>query len=293
MILSGVLSIQTFKSQTTFRKMTRPVLITLAAILTVTSSYVLKQPHIPNQNSATSTSENQSAGSIFSQNSYARDDSKIRHHSTTFTSNAANSRDVATAISEPAYFPEIEPIHPHSLIPTESLYPYLGFPSENNPFYSQSVDFFSPYMSSPVESSYLYADEHGNYPSNSPSSVPSIGLPAETIYSFYPAPHSNLYEAQPISYSIPSIGGPLHQFGNIFGETFTVPAVEVSPMEYVDTTILEAFYPELPIQTHVSTNNKLKTAFASANPKSARSDAVTDNNMISKNSFSILAPKKF
>ena len=343
----------------------------MAALLAVASADVLSHPFIPSQNSASSASETLNAGTLYNQNSYARDDSKIRQHSTILANSAENTKDVATAISEPAHLAAIETLPPYYLTPAERLYPYYSLPGVEKivpflsqpaveqvvplyskpaveqvvplynkpaveqvvplyskpvleqvvplyskpsveqvvpfltqptaeqvislfsqpsveqivPVYNPPAEFTYPYVNLPLETTYPYVVEQGYYgfPSSLPIASPAINVPTETFLSF---PNTGLLEAQQqIPFTVPRV--PLYQPGALFGEALS------APVEFIDTTLLEAFYPELPTHTHFSANNKLKTASASATPISSSSESLSDSTAFSKDTFPILTQKKF
>ncbi|KAJ9595975.1 hypothetical protein L9F63_012868 [Diploptera punctata] len=276
------------------------VLLAVAAVLAVTSA----DPFPPNQNVASSASESLNAGSLYNHNSYARDDSKIRQLSTTLTNSGESTRDVATAISEPAHLAAIEALPSYYPTPAERLYPYYKHPAVERvvpilpqpvveqvvplfpqpsvehvvPIYNPPAEIAYPYVGLPLEVAYPNIVEQGYYGHPNFPHASVIGVPTEAIY-------AGLLEAQQqIPFPLPSHGVPLYQPAGFFGE---------APVEIVDTTLLEAFYPELPVHTHFSANNRFKSASASATPNSASSESVSDNTAISRDSFPILTQKKY
>jgi hypothetical protein len=211
----------------------------------------------PSQNSARSTSERLSAGHYYNSNSYAIDESRIRQHSTTGANNAEGTRDVAAAIYSPAPLPPIEPIYPYYSSPPEYPYPPYGVPSEvAYPFYGLPLEYANPYYSVPAVS----------YP---PFPFAAYG-DSLSPYHVVPTP------------GIPYAATPLYQTVGIPAEPLLNPGIEIQPVEFVDPTLLQAFYPEFPVQAHYSVTNNFKSVSAAANPVSAGTEIVTDNTAYSK-----------
>jgi hypothetical protein len=87
------------------------VVIWCAAALLAVSVQVIP----PSQNSTTSATDNLNTAHHYNHNFKARDESRIRQHSTTFGNNAEGTTDVATATSDTLPLPVIDfpAQHPH------------------------------------------------------------------------------------------------------------------------------------------------------------------------------------
>jgi hypothetical protein len=211
----------------------------------------------PSQNSARSASEHLSAGHYYNRNSYAIDESKVRQQTATGANNAEGTRDVATAISGPAPLPPIEPIYPYYTTPAEYPYPVYSAPAEvTNPFYGLPLEYANPYYSAPAVS-------------YTPFPFAPYG---DSLSPYYVVPNPG----------IPYVTSPLYQTGSIAAEPLLNPGIEIQPMEFVDPTLLQAFYPEFPVQAHYSVTNNFNGVSAAANPVSAGTEIVTDNTAYSK-----------
>ncbi|XP_069688811.1 zonadhesin-like [Periplaneta americana] len=84
-------------------------------------------PVFPSFNSASGFAEKETSGNYYNQKFFSRDDSKIRHMSTTLLSNAASSSEFASAVSKPQLVENVAFVEP--LLPVvESAYPYYEAP---------------------------------------------------------------------------------------------------------------------------------------------------------------------
>jgi hypothetical protein len=228
-------------------------ILTLGAALVAASAQLVP----PSQNSATSTSEHLNAGHYYNRNSYAVDEAKIRQHTATRANNAQVTRDVAAAISGPAPLPPIEPIYPYYSTPAEYPYPLYSAPAEvTYPFYGLPLEYANPYYSVPTVS-------------YSPFPYAAYGDP---LYPYYAVPTPG----------VPYVASPVYQTGSTAAEPLLNPGIEIEPVEFVDPTLLEAFYPEFPVQAHYSLTNNFKGVSAAANPVSAGTEILTDNTAYSK-----------
>jgi hypothetical protein len=220
----------------------------------------------PSQNGASSASEHLHSGHYYNRKSYAVDESKIRKHTATGTSNAEGSLDVVGAISEPTSLPPIQPIYPYYPIPAEFVefpYPLYSAPAEvTYPFYGLPLQYPNPYYSVPA--------------------VPYSPFPYAAydyfLYPYYAVPTPG-YDYQQ---RVPYVTSPFYQRGSLIAEPLLNPGTEIQPAEFVDPTLLQAFYPEFPVQAQYSVTNNFKGVSAAANPISAGAEIVTDNTAYSK-----------
>jgi hypothetical protein len=211
----------------------------------------------PSLNRATSASDHLNAGHYYNRNSYAIDESRIRQHTATGANRADGTRDVAAAISAPAPLPPIEPIYPYYSTPAEYPYPLYSAPAEvTYPFYGLPLEYANPYYSVPT--------------------LPYTPFP----FAAYSDPLSPYYVVP--TPGIPYVASPFYQTGNIATDPLLNPGIEIQPVEFVDPTLLQAFYPEFPVQAHYSATNNFKGVSAAANPVSAGTEIVTDNTAYSK-----------
>jgi hypothetical protein len=205
----------------------------LAAILAVSAQVIP-----PSQNSATSATDNVNTAHYYNQNFYARDESKIRQHSTTFNNNAEGTTDVATATSDPFPLPAIDPFYPN-------------FPSQHPHFYN-----VAPY---PV---YSPVPEYANTFQNAP--IASRFSPHYPLFPYYSLPSSGYLAVQP-ALSVPYTPGTV-------ADLLLNPAIQL-----LDSTLPQPVYPEPSAQTHHSATNTLNSLSAAANPFLASSGSLTDN----------------
>jgi hypothetical protein len=105
--------------------------------------------------------------------------------------------------------------------------------------------------------------------------------------SYFPFPYAAYdYFLYPF-YAVPTPGyhpyiSPLYQRGSLIAEPLLNPGTQIQPEEFVDPTLLQALYPEFPVQAHYSVTNNFKGVSAAANPISAGAEIVTDNTAYSK-----------
>jgi hypothetical protein len=109
-------------------------------------------PAFPSYNAATGVAEKATSGNYYTQNLYARDNSRIRHVSTTVQSNTASSNELATALSQPGFVHQIvEPVvsivDPLAIV--EPLVPVVDSVAVVEPVIS-IVDPVLPYHDTPV-----------------------------------------------------------------------------------------------------------------------------------------------
>jgi hypothetical protein len=204
----------------------------LAAVLTVSA-----QVMPPSQNSATSATDNVNTAHYYNQNFYAKDESKIRQHWTTFSNNAEGTTDVATATSDPLPLPAIDPLYPN-------------FPSQHPQFYH-----IAPYpVYSPVPE---YTNNFHNVP------IASRFSPHDPLFPYYVLPSSGHY-LQP-AMTLPYTPGTL-------ADLLLNPAIQL-----LNPALTQPVYPQPPVQTHHSATNTLNSLSAVANPFLASSSSLTDN----------------
>ncbi|XP_069688812.1 uncharacterized protein [Periplaneta americana] len=158
--------VPTIKTESAFSTMELAILL---VVLATVSADIAPFPLPPSQNIASSGVENLNIGNFYNRNSFAKDESKVRHLSTTHSNAAEGTKDIATAISEPVALKAIEPIQPYYSFPVEKVYPseisYPRFASpleykfpERNDFYPSS--YISPYYSPAVEYPYSFPAEY-------------------------------------------------------------------------------------------------------------------------------------
>jgi len=205
----------------------------LAAILAVSAQVIP-----PSQNSATSATDNLNTAHHYNQNFYARDESKIRQHSTTFSNNAEGTTDVATATSDPLPLPAIDSFYPN-------------YPAQHPHFYN-----VAPY---PV---YSPVPEYTNTFQNVP--IASRFSPHYPLIPYYSLPSSGYLALQP-ALSVPYSPGTV-------ADLLLNPAIQL-----LDPTLRQPVYPETSAQTHHSATNTLNSLSAAANPFLASSGSLTDN----------------
>jgi hypothetical protein len=192
----------------------------------------------PSQNSATSATDNLNTAQYYNQNFYARDESRIRQHSTTFGNNAEGTTDVAAATSDPLPLPAIAPL-------------YLNFPAQHPHFYH-----IAPY---PVYSPFpQYTNTFDNIP------IASRFSPHDPLFPYYALPSSGHYPLQP-ALSLPLPPGTV-------ADLLLNPAIQL-----IDPTLPQSVYPGPPAQTHHSATNTLNSLSAAANPFLASSSSLIDS----------------
>jgi hypothetical protein len=216
----------------------------LLAALVAVSAQVLP----PSQNSATSASENLNTAHYYNQNFYARDESRVRQHSTTFGNNAEGTTDVATATSDPLPLPAVDPFYPtlpvhHPHFHRIAPYPVYGPAAE-------------------------YANALNNVPTVSRFS-PLYAALADPLFPYYVLPSSGYYALQPAL--------PVPNTRAAVDDPFLNPAIELPPVQLIDPTLLQPVYSEPPVQTRHSATNNLNRLSAVANPLLASSGSVTDS----------------
>jgi hypothetical protein len=235
-------------------------LLSLCAALVAVSAQLVPL----SQNSASTASEHLHSGHYNNRKSYAVDESKIRKHTVTGANNAEGSRDVTGAISDPTSLPPIEPIYPYYSIPAEFPYSFYSAPAEvTYPFYGLPLEYANPYYSVPAASYFQ---------------IPYAAYD-DFLYPYYTVPTPGYYGYQQ---RVPYIASPLNPRGSLIAEPLLNPGSEIQPAEFVDPTLLRAFYPEFPVHAHYSVTNNFKGVSAAANPISAGAEIVSDNTAYSK-----------
>ena len=205
----------------------------LAALLAVSAQVIP-----PSQNSATSATDNLNTANYYNQNFYARDESRIRQHSTTFGNNAEGMTDVSTATSDPLPLPAIDPLYPN-------------FPAQHPHYYH-----IAPYpVYSPVPQ---YTNTFHNVP------IASRFSPHDPLFPYYALSSSGQYSMQP-ALSVPLPAGTV-------ADLFLNPGIQL-----IDPTVPQPVYPQPPAQTHHSATNTFNSLSAAANPFLASSGILTDN----------------
>jgi len=210
------------------------VLLSLLAALLAVSAQVIP----PSQNSATSATDNLNTANYYNQNFYAKDESRIRQHSTTFGNNAEGTTDVSSATSDPLPLPAIDPL-------------YLTFPAQHPHFYH-----IAPY---PVYSPFpQYTNTFHNVP------IASRFSPHDSVLPYYALPSSGHYSLQPaLSVPLPP---------DTLADLLLNPAIQL-----LDPTLPQPVFPEPPAQTHHSASNILNSLSAAANPFLASSGSLNSN----------------
>lgn len=102
-------------------------MLTFLCILAIASCV----PVFPSYNTASSAAQKATSGELYNQNLFTRDDSRIRHVSTTVLKNAGSSTDFATALSQPVALEQVlEPVAVTDPIVSvvEPVYPYHNIP---------------------------------------------------------------------------------------------------------------------------------------------------------------------
>jgi len=213
-------------------------LFLLAALLAVSAQIIP-----PSQNSATSATENLNTAHYYNQNFYARDESRIRQHSTTFGNNAEGTTDVATATSDPLPLSAIDPLYPN-------------YPAQHPHFYH-----IAPY---PVYSPFSqYTNALYDVP------IASRFSPRDPMFPYYALPSSGYYSLQP-ALSVPFPPGTV-------ADLLLNSAIQLPPVQVFEPTLPQPVYPEPPLQTFQSATNSLNSISAAANPFLASSGSLTDN----------------
>lgn len=218
----------------------------LSALLAVSAQVIP-----PSQNSATSATENLNTAHYYNQNFYARDESSIRQHSTTYGNNAEGTTDVATATSDPLQLPAIDPL-------------YTNFPAQHPHLYH-----IAPY---PVYSSVpQYTNTFHNVP------IASRFSPQDPLFPYYALPSSSYYYLQP-ALSVPLPPGTV-------ADPLLNPAIQL-----LDPTLPQPVYSQPPAQTYLSATNTLNSLSAAANPFLASSGSLTDNTAYLKDVLQAVQP---
>jgi hypothetical protein len=206
----------------------------------------------PSQNSATSASENLNTAHYYNQNFYARDESRIRQHSTTFGNNAEGTTDVTTATSDPLPLPAVEPVYPN--LPVQHPHFHHTAPY---PVYGTAPEYANTFHNVPIVSRFspLYA---------------ALG---DSLFPYY---------------VLPAL--PLSNTRGTADELFLNPAIELPPVPLIDPTLLQPVYPEPPVQNYHSATNNFNRLSAFANPLLASSGSVADNSAYLKDMLPVVHP---